>query len=469
MSDTIASRLAAIVGERHVQSGDAIGERYRIDVTRKYQSMPIALVKPNTTDEVAAVVKLAAGDGVSVTVVGGQSGTVGSAVPAEGGIALSLERMNRVTEIDTLSMTMSVEAGCILQRAQEAAEAGGTLLPLDLGARGSATIGGVIGTNAGGNRVIRWGMMRDMVIGLEAVLADGTIVSSLTKMLKDNAGYNWKHLLIGSEGTLGIVTRAVLRLRPLPTSRQTALIACATFEDAIRAMRQLEVSLSGRLSSFELMWEDFFAAMTEAQLAQRPRPMALGHGFYALVEAMGGDEEADVAAFERVLMALIEHGTVADAVIAQSDREREAIWAVREDMTPGIAPLRPFGSYDVSMGVADMPAFVAAARTNLERAYPQVQALFYGHAGDGNLHAIVSTGRMDKDVQAGFDRAIFDAVRDVGGSIAAEHGIGISRAPYLSWTRSPSELELMRTLKRAIDPKGILNPGKLLDAIGGAS
>ena len=469
MSDDFVSRLAAIVGERHVQTGEAIGERYRIDVTRKYQSSPVALVKPCTTDEVSAVVKLAAGEGISVTVVGGQSGTVGSGVPADGGIALSLERMNAVTEIDTLSMTMSVEAGCILQLAQEAAEAKGTLLPLDLGARGSATIGGVIGTNAGGNRVIRWGMMRDMVIGLEAVLADGTIVSSLTKMLKDNAGYNWKHLLIGSEGTLGIVTRAVLRLRPLPTSRQTALVACATFEDAIRAMRQLEVSLSGRLSSFELMWEDFFAAMSEAQLAQRPRPMALGHGFYALVEAMGGDEEVDVAAFERVLMALIEDGTVQDAVIAQSDREREAIWAVREDMTPGIAPLRPFGSYDVSMGVADMLAFVAAARANLAKVYPDARALFYGHAGDGNLHAIVSIGRMDKAVQEGFDRAIFDAVRDVGGSIAAEHGIGVSRAPYLSWTRSPSELELMRTIKRAIDPQGILNPGKLLGAIGSAA
>lgn len=463
--DGLEADLCSIVGEVHVHVGEAIGERYRLDVSRKYRSQPAALVKPANVEEVAAVIGLASRRGVSVTVVGGQSGTVGSAVPADGGVALSLERMNRVLEIDALSMTMTVEAGCILQLAQEAAEAENAFLPLDLGARGSATIGGVIGTNAGGNRVLRWGMMRDMVIGLEVVLADGTIVSSLTKMLKDNAGYNWKHLLIGSEGTLGVVTRAVLRLRPLPTSRQTALIATERFEDAIIAMRRLEVALSGKLSSFELMWSDFYAAMTEAQLSQRSPPMATGYGFYALVEAMGGDPVSDNEQFERVMMTMLEDGLIADAVIAQSDREREGIWAVREDMTPGLAPLRPFSAYDVSMGISDMPAFVAAARAGLAKAYPDASALFYGHAGDGNLHAIVSRGTMDQDIQRGFDTAIFDAVRDVGGSIAAEHGIGVSRAPYLSWTRSPAEIDLMRTLKAALDPRHVLNPGKLLDAI----
>ncbi|TVV76636.1 FAD-binding oxidoreductase [Sphingomonas solaris] len=465
MSETLAARLAAIVGDRHLHADEAIGEHYRIDVSRKYQSRPAFLLKPADTEEVAAIVRLASAEGVSITVVGGQTGTVGSAVPADGGIALSLERMNRIVEIDELSMTMTVEAGCILQLAHEAAEARGALLPLDLGARGSATIGGVIGTNAGGNRVLRWGMMRDMVIGLEAVLADGTIVSSLTKMLKDNAGYNWKHLLVGSEGTLGIVTRAVLRLRPLPTSRQTALVATDSFEDIIAVLRRMEVMVSGRLSSFELMWGDFYTAMSEALLVQRPRAMSAEHGFYALVEAMGGDEEADIAQFERALMALIEDGTIKDAVIAQSDSQREAIWAVREDLAPGLAPLRPFSSYDVSMGVADMPAFVEKARANMAAAYPDATMLFYGHAGDGNLHAIVSIGQMDKTIQHGFDTAVFGAVRDVGGSIAAEHGIGVSRAPFLKWTRSESELALMRTLKDAIDPKHILNPGKLLDAM----
>jgi FAD/FMN-containing dehydrogenase len=459
--DQFGDTLAAIVGAKFVQCGEDIAERYRLDLTRKYASAPGWAVRPASTREVAAVMRAAFAANVPVTVIGGQSGTSGAAVPSDGGLALSLERMNRVHEIDTLSMTMDVEAGCILQIAQEAAEAHGAFLPLDLGARGSAMIGGVIGTNAGGNRVVRWGMMRDMVIGLEAVLADGTVVSSLTRMLKDNAGYHWKHLLIGSEGTLGVVTRAVLRLRPLPTTRQTALIAAPGFEAMIRVMRRLEVALSGQLSSFELMWADFYAAMTEAQLPQRPRPMATGHGIYALVEAMGGNMGLDGQMFEGALADLLEEGLVSDAVIAQSDQQREALWAVREDLSPGFTPRRPFTAYDVSMAIADMPAFVELALANLKQAVPDATALFYGHAGDGNLHANVSNGRMDEDTKRTFDTAIYRAVSDLGGSISAEHGIGQDRLPYIGMTRKPEELALMRTIKRALDPKGLLNPGKV--------
>ncbi len=461
MPDRFGDRLAALVGDRHLQRGEAVDERYRKDLTGKYATAPGWAVRAESTAEVSAIMRMAHEAGIPVTVIGGQSGTSGAAVPSDGGLALSLERMNKVHAIDTLSMTMDVEAGCILQVAQEFAEAQGAFLPLDLGARGSAMIGGTIGTNAGGNRVVRWGMMRDMVIGLEAVLADGTVVSSLTKMLKDNAGYHWKHLLIGSEGTLGIVTRAVLRLRPLPTTRQTALIAAPSFEQMIRVMRRLEVSLSGQLSSFELMWADFYAAMTEAQLPSRPRPMANGYGIYALVEAMGGNAALDGQMFEQALAALMEEGLLSDAVIAQSDQQREALWAVREDLSPGFTPRRPFTAYDVSMAIADMPAFVDLALANLKQAAPDATALFYGHAGDGNLHANVSNGRMDAEIKQAFDLAIYRAVSDLGGSISAEHGIGIDRLPYIGMTRTPEELDLMRTLKHAIDPRGILNPGKV--------
>jgi FAD/FMN-containing dehydrogenase len=467
MTEDLTMRFAEVVGEQNVKTGNNIGERYRIDVGRKHSSQPAFMVRPGSTQEVSEVVKIAAEAKLPITVIGGQSGTVGGAVPTDGGIALSLERMNRIIEIDPLSMTMTVEAGCILQIAQEEAEANSALLPLDLGARGSAMIGGVIATNAGGNRVLRWGMMRDMVLGLEAVLADGTIVSSLTKMLKDNAGYNWKQLLIGSEGTLGIVTQAVLRLRPLPSSRQTALVAASSFEAMITVLRRLEVGLAGKLSSFELMWGDFYSAMSEALLDQRPRAMAVGHSFYAIVEAMGGDEELDIDQFQRVLMALIDENVIEDAVIAQSEREREALWAPREDMAPGLAPLRPFASYDVSMGVGDMPAFVERASSALAMAFPGVTVLFYGHAGDGNLHAIVSAGSMSPEIHASFDTAVYQAVRTVGGSIAAEHGIGSQRKPYLAFTRSDSEIALMQMLKRALDPENLLNPGKVLPS-GGA-
>jgi len=464
MGEDFGAALAAIVGERFVVGGDAIDERYRTGFSVSGVSSPSWLAKPADTAEVSAVVRLAYQHDLPITVMGGRTGTCGAAVPADGGLALSLERMDRLIEIDPLSMTMTVEAGCILQRAQEAAEERGALLPLDLGARGSATIGGVIGTNAGGNRVIRWGMMRDMVLGLEVVLADGTVVSSLTGMIKDNAGYAWKHLMVGSEGTLGIVTRAVLRLRPLPTSRHTALLAMPNFEAAITTLRQLEVLLSGQVSSFELMWEEFYRAHTEAQLPQRPRPMALGHPLYALVETMGGNAAIEAGMMEDALAQLVEQGLLTDAIIAQSERERDALWAIREDLSPALTPLRPFASYDVSMAIARMPAFVERARAALLQAFPEATVMFYGHAGDGNLHIIVSVGRLDDAVKYGFDSAIYTQVREVGGSIAAEHGIGTTRMAWLGHTRSETEIALMRKIRHALDPKGILNPGKLFDA-----
>ncbi len=463
MAKDLGQALGAIVGAGQVFAGGDIDERYKTDLTKKYSTEPAYVVRPASTEQVAAIVKLAAGAGIPISPLSGRTGVVGGGVAANGGIVLSLERMNSIVEIDTASMTMTVEAGCILQTVQEAAEAEGGFLPLDLGARGSAMIGGVIATNAGGNRVVRWGMMRDMVIGLEAVLADGTVVSSLTKMLKDNAGYNWKHLLIGSEGTLAIITRAVLRLRPLPTSSQTAIVAVDNFEDVITVLRRLEAGLSGRLSSFELMWESFYQCITEANLPQRPRPLPSGSPFYALVEALGSNAEDDAAQFQRELEKVMETGLITDAVIASSEREREGLWAVREEMELGLAGCRPFYSFDVSMALAAMPAFSVAAEKNLRQVYPNASVMFYGHAGDGNLHAIVSVGEAGKEVQKAVDTAIFDAVRDVGGSIAAEHGIGQSRAPFLAWTRSPEELALMKMLKHALDPKNILNPGRLLD------
>jgi FAD/FMN-containing dehydrogenase len=462
MTRVIEAELAAAIGPAHVTGGAAIGERYRRDIMGKYDSAPTFLVRPGSTEEVADVVRVAARHGLPVTIIGGQTGTVGGAIPSDGGIALSLERMNRIEAIDTISMTMTVEAGCILQTAQDAAEEQGAFLPLDLGSRGSATIGGTIGANAGGNRVLRWGMMRDMVTGLEVVLADGTIVTSLTGMIKDNAGYSWKHLLIGSEGTLGIVTRAVLRLRPVPLTNQTALVALSSFEAVTRLLRELEVRLSGQLSSFELMWSDFYAAMTLAQLPSRPRPLPLGHAFYILVERLGGDPESDAGQFERILMAQMEAGLIDDAVIAKSERERQAFWAVREDMVPGIQALKPFTVYDVSMALADMPRFVSNAQAAVEAGFPGARMIFYGHAGDGNLHIIIHTGPDGQRHELAVDALVYQAVRSVGGSIAAEHGIGMSRLQFLGLTRSDAELELMRRLKSALDPQGILNPGKLL-------
>jgi FAD/FMN-containing dehydrogenase len=463
--DISSNGLAEIVGAANVLIGDDIGDRYRSDFLKKHVAAPAVVLRPASTQEVSEILKLAHREGTPVTAIGGQTGMCGAAMASPGGIALSLERMNRIEEIDPASMTMTVQAGCVLQVAHEAAEAEGVFLPLDLGARGSAMIGGVIGTNAGGNRVLRWGMMRDMVLGLEVVLADGRIVSSLGKMIKDNAGYNWKHLLIGSEGTLGVVTRAVLRLRPLPTTHQTAIVATESFEDTIRLLRKLDASLSGRLSSFELLWGDCYERVVDAQLDQlkRPVPLAKGHGFYTVVEAMGSDKEGDDAQFERALAAELEGGLIVDAAVANSESQRATLWGVRDEMHVGFMNLMPFCNYDVSMAQSVMPTFVARVREDLAQRFPNAVSYFYGHAGDGNLHAIVNPLEPGKPLDSiAVDRIVFGVVRELGGSIAAEHGIGTLRREFLDWTRSEDELWMMRAIKQALDPRGILNPGKVL-------
>ena len=461
-SQRVQDELAAALGAHQVVAGDEIGERYRVDIIGKYRTVPAFLAKPANSEEVAAVVRIAAAHGLPVTTVGGQTGTCGAAIAPNGGIALSLERMNRIIEIDTISMTLTVEAGCILQTAQEAVEQQGAFLPLDLGSRGSAMIGGCIAANSGGNRVLRWGMMRDMVLGLEVVLADGSIVTSLTKMIKDNAGYHWKELMIGSEGTLGVVTKAVLRLRPDPLTEQTALVALPSFDMVTRLLRDLEVKLSGQLSSFEVMWGAFFELITTAQLAQRPRPMALGHPYYVLVERLGGDPQVDGVQFERVLAEQIEAGVILDAVIAKSGKERASLWAVREELRGAFDPLQPCNVYDVSMGLIDMPRFVSDVERNLEGAYPGAGLFFYGHAGDGNLHLVVSVGNERYGDGSDIDRIVYQTVQSVQGSIAAEHGIGMSRLPFIGLTRSQAELDLMARIKQALDPQGLLNPGKVV-------
>ena len=460
--ETVAALVDAL-GASAVIEGEAIDERYRTDILRKSRSDPGVVVRPASTEEVAAVLRIASEAGLPVTALGGATGLVGGGIAEAGGILLSLERMNRVVEIDTVSMTVIAESGAVIETVQKATEEQGLLLPLDLGARGSATVGGTIATNAGGVRVLRWGMMRDMVLGLEAVLADGTIVSSMGKSLKDNAGYDWKQLMIGSEGTLGIVTRAVLRLRPNPRSAQTAMVAANDVEGVGTMLRFLQARLAGRLSSFELMWNNFYAFVTEGQRDKRPPPMPAGSGIYVLVEALGDDEDADAASFATALESLIEQGLVTDAVIAQSERQRQELWATRDDLIDVMAAIKPRYAFDVSMALSDMARFVEDTEERIEQALPGATLMFYGHGGDGNLHVVVGPG----DVAGGYDaanEAVYAATRAVGGSISAEHGIGTYKKAYIGHTRSAAELALMRRLKQALDPQNILNPGKVVPA-----
>jgi FAD/FMN-containing dehydrogenase len=421
---------------------------------------PKAILRPRSTAEVALILRTANEAGQAVVPWGGRTGLVDGAY-AEGALALSLDRMNAIEEIDPASGTMRVQAGCVLQAACEAAEAQGLLLPLDLGARGSATIGGTVSTNAGGNRVLRWGMMREMVLGLEVVLADGAVVSAMNPLIKNNAGYDLKQLFIGSEGTLGVVTRVVLRLRPKPASVNVAFLAVDGFQHLPRLLRRLEQSLGGSLSAFEVMWPDFYVLVTTSPATGRP-VLPYGHAFYVLVEAMGANAEEDAEPFERALAEALDVGEIADAAVAKSGAEQKAMWALRDDVgqTRRNAPIFTF---DVSLKILDMEAYANEVREALQVRWPTTSSLVvFGHLGDGNLHLIVGVGDRSPVARRTVEETVYGPLRRLNGSVSAEHGIGLQKRDFLSWCRSPAELAVMRTLKTSLDPRNTLNPGKIL-------
>jgi FAD/FMN-containing dehydrogenase len=458
--------LAAALGAEAVLCGEAALQVRNAAEARGLGTAlgaPLAVLRPRSTAEVSRVLALANAAAQAVVPWGGCTGLVDGAY-AEGALALSLDRLCAIEQIDEANRVMRVQAGCILQSACEAAEAHDLLLPLDLGARGSATIGGTISTNAGGNRVLRWGMTRDMVLGLTAVLADGTVIDTPNTLIKNNAGYDLKQLFIGSEGTLGVVTRAVLRLRPKPLSESVALLAVEAFEHMPRLLRRLERGLGGSLSSFEVMWAEFYRLVTTAPAPGRP---ILPHGsaFYVLVEARGADVQADADHFEKVLAGALEAGEVCDAVIAKSDAERRAMWSLRDDVAQ-VTRDGPVSAFDVSLKIDDMPGYLEEVRGALvSRWGGACRLVAWGHLGDGNLHLMVSVGEDSPQRRHAIEEIIYGALRKrCGSSISGEHGIGLQKRAHLSCSRTPGEIALMRTLKTALDPRNILNPGKVLAA-----
>lgn len=453
--EQLLRHLAEHLGADAVLTGADAAEKAVSSWTRL--GRPVAIVRPRTTQEVSFILKAANDAGAPIVTWGGKTGLVDGAVATDA-IALSMERMNAIESIDPQASVMRVQAGCILQTACEAAEAQGLLLPLDLGARGSATIGGVVSTNAGGNRVIRYGMMRDMILGVEAVLADGTIVSSLNELIKNNTGYDIKQLFIGSEGTLGVVTRAVIRLRPQPLSQNTAFVAVPSFDKLPALLRYLERGLGGQLSAFEVMWPEFYEMVTTPPAVGKP---ILPHGspYYVLVEALGSSQQDDADRFEQLLADCIEQEIASDAVLAKSRDESNRMWALRDDVGL-IINKGPTFVFDVSLRISDMEAYVAELRELTLQKWPHASITVFGHMGDGNLHIIVGVG--SKDAKREVEEIVYGALRPRGGSISAEHGIGLQKLHYLPWSRSEPELAVMRTLKAAFDPRNTLNPGKVL-------
>jgi FAD/FMN-containing dehydrogenase len=419
-----------------------------------------ALLLPKTTAHVSQALALCHAAGWPVVAQGGLTGRVRGAQSGAREIALSCDRMRQIEEVDVLNRTLSAQAGVPLEAAQLAAEGAGLLLPLDIGARGSATLGGTVSTNAGGNRVMRFGMMRDLVLGLEAVLADGTVIDSRNKLSKNNTGYDLKQLFIGSEGTLGIVTRVVLRLRPQLRSQNTALVAVESFEQVTRLLAALDARLFGSLSSFEVMWRSFYELVTAPPALGRPI-LPHGHAYYVLIETLGVAQEADSEALLGALAAAEESGLLAGAVVATSKAQSTAMWALRDD----VAQMRRAGpvlAYDVSLSLDSMESYVADVERQLLALPGGHGGFFFGHLADANLHLVVPLKRpADHDAVDAIVYGALGARKHT--SVSAEHGIGLEKKAQLSKSRSSAELDLMRALKRTLDPRGILNPGKIFD------
>jgi len=443
--------LRAAMGDHAALTGDAIGARHHADMSGTGGAAPAAVIRPRSTEEVSAALKLCHAAGVAVIAQGGMTGLAGGANASGGEVAISLELLRGIEEVDGASATMVVKAGTPLEECQKAAAERDLFLALDLGSRGSCTIGGNLATNAGGIRVIRYGMAREQVLGLEAVLADGTIISSMNRMLKNNAGYDLKHLFIGSEGTLGIITRAVLRLHPPPGEISTALCGVSSYENAVALLRRAQSGLGG-VVAFEAMWRDYFAFNTAAL---KLRFFEAEHPFCVILESTGA--RPDIEAF---LGQCLSDGLIADALIAQSHAQAREIWSVREGYP--IETLPNLLNFDVSLPIGLIGDYAEACTAALRARWPDAHVSFYGHVGDSNVHICVSTLYGDGEDMHSVNDIVYGVLGRYRGSISAEHGIGTLKRPWLHLSRTPEEIALMRALKQALDPKGILNPGKVI-------
>lgn len=457
----VIAELCSIVGEDYLRVGSDISPRNCADAAEIPPVVPRAVVLPGDTQEVSQVLHFCQLVHQPLVIQGGMTGLAGGAQPMAGEVALSLERLNGVEDVDIASRTMIVRAGTPLFAVHEAAEAAGLFYGVDLGARGSCTIGGNVATNAGGIHVMRYGMTRRNVLGLEAVLAGGTTVTCLNRMLKNNAGYDWTQLLIGSEGTLGVVTRVSLALQERPAGPQTALCACVSVDSALATLRTLDRRFPGRLIAFEAMWKEYI------DLASRmdglPKPFAGSPEITVLVETALGEDDWAREVFAEALAELLDAGLIEDAVIAQSLHDRKRFWDYRE-ANYEFDRFMPKGQhFDVSLPLDRMDEAIETLRRALHRNRPDATLVVFGHLADCNLHLAVYP--PDDDDLAEVVSIVYRTVATFGASVSAEHGIGVLKLPYLELSRSAAELDLMRLLKRTLDPANILNPGRVLTTV----
>ncbi len=463
--EQLLQRLEERLGPKAlVRDGDEL-DQHLLDERRYYKGNTPALVLPASTEEVAAVVGLAAEAGVALVPHGGNTGLCGGATPF-GGLLIGLARMNRIRDVDPANFTLTAEAGCTLQSVQEAAAEADRLFPLSLGAEGTCQIGGNISTNAGGIHVLRYGSMRDLVLGLEAVLPNGEIWSGLRRLRKDNTGYDLKQLFIGAEGSLGIVTAAALKLYPRPRARATAWLALSKPEQALKVL-EIARSASGDLvTAIEIMPQNLLT-LTQNLLPDMVSPIDPIPTWALILELCGADEEQLTQLMETCLAEAFEAGALEDGVIAQNEAQRLNFWKWREAIVWARKQSGPGLANDIAVPVSQMPLFLARCTPALEEAYPGIRIMPFGHIGDGNLHynMLAPEGMSEADFKA-WRPAIIDRVNSevvaLDGSISAEHGLGRLRAGDNVAFKSASEIAMMRAVKQALDPNGIMNPGVVL-------
>lgn len=455
-----------IVGEKFAITDPQAQEAYLVEMRDLYHGRTPVVLRPGSVEEVSAILRLANETSTAVVPQGGNTGLVGGQIPHHGEVVLSLTRLDRIREVDPVSNTMTVEAGITLQRAREAAAGADRLYPQLLPSEGTCTIGGNLSTNAGGTAALAYGIARSHALGLEVVLADGRVLRNLNKLKKDNTGYDLKNLFIGAEGTLGIITAAVLRLIPRPRSVETAFVGVPSPQAALDLLGLAEERTSGGVTSFELMLRDGVDAVVKHDAASR-NPLNQPHPWYVLIELSSQVSEGLRETMEEILAAGVERELVADATIAESLEQGKAFWRIREMFGEVQRHVGASVKHDVSVPVAAVPAFIEQANAAVTRLIPGCRPLPFGHLGDGNIHYNVTQpeGADKERFLARWDEVstvVFEVIKELGGSISAEHGIGVMKRDILPDYKDPVAIELMRDIKRLLDPNGILNPGKVL-------
>ena len=467
-SEKLVDQLIKLVGSANVLASSAAMAPYQEDWRGRYRGAAACVVRPGSVTEVAAVVRACTQAGVPIVPQGGNTGLCGAATPdsSSDAVIISLSRMNRIRSIDPANNTMTVEAGCVLAALQEAAIEVQRLFPLSLAAEGSCQIGGNLSTNAGGVQVLRYGNTRELTLGLEVVLPSGEIWNGLRGLRKDNTGYDLKHLFIGAEGTLGVITAAVLKLFPLPQASATAWLAIDAPLAAVQLLGDLQAAFGASLTACELV-SDISLGLVLKHIPGSLPPLSPSP-WHLLIELSGGGEEGILRqALETFLGTALERATIADAALAQSGEQAKRLWALRENIGEAQKIEGLSIKHDVSVPISRIPEFIVRADQALQQAFPDIRIVAFGHIGDGNLHYNQSKSAAGEnaafiDAQPEVNRIVYELVHELGGSISAEHGIGQLKREELLRYKSPVEIEMMRAVKRALDPQGLMNPGKVL-------